>query len=178
MPKLWVHLAVVLALSAAGPVIAQAPAQPARNHVAVSAVCRWVDDGGRTHLSEVVPDRYKALATCTDSNRYELSPSQRRAAQQRVEEDRARAVRAAATPPLRPASAAERRAAGGSEPGMKQPAEVVTDATDCGTWWRLYDESIACFGPFRTTRGATKVEAFDVCNVIASPEPKCGPRSQ
>ncbi len=61
---------------------------------------------------------------------------------------------------------------------MKRPAEVVTDATDCGAWWRLYDESIACFGPFRTTRGATKVEAFEVCNVIASPVPKCGPRSQ
>ena len=59
---------------------------------------------------------------------------------------------------------------------MKRPAELVTDATDCETWWRLYDESTACFGPFRTTRGATKVEAFDVCNAVASPEPKCGPR--
>jgi hypothetical protein len=60
---------------------------------------------------------------------------------------------------------------------VKRPTEVVTDATDCATWWRIYDASVECFGPYRTTRGATKVEAFDKCNVIASPEPKCGPRS-
>jgi hypothetical protein len=53
---------------------------------------------------------------------------------------------------------------------------VVTDETDCPTWWRLYDDSIECFGPYRTTRGAIKVEGFDVCNVVQSPEPKCGPR--
>ena len=142
-----------------------------------TAICRWVDHGGHTHLSDRVPDRYKASATCTDSSRHELSPAQQRAAQQRVEADRAKAIRAAATPPLRPASAAERRAASASEPAIKRPAERVTDATDCGTWWRLYDESIACFGPFRTSRGATKVEAFEVCNVIVSPELQCGPRS-
>ena len=30
---------------------------------------------------------------------------------------------------------------------------------------------------YRTTRGAINVEGFDKCNVVASPEPKCGPRS-
>jgi heme-degrading monooxygenase HmoA len=34
MPKLWVHLAVVLALAVSGPAIVQAPAQPAQNPVA------------------------------------------------------------------------------------------------------------------------------------------------
>lgn len=59
----------------------------------------------------------------------------------------------------------------------KRPAELVTETTSCPTWWRLYDESGECFGPYRTARGATKAEAFDVCNVVLSPEPKCGPRS-
>jgi hypothetical protein len=145
---------------------------------AATPVCRWVDEAGRTHLTDVVPERYKAWATCTDSNRYELSASQRRAALKRVEEDRAATTRAAATPPLRPASGTERRTASASGSVVKRPAEGVTDATDCATWWHLYDESIACFGPFRTTRGATKVEAFEVCNAIASPEPMCGARSQ
>ena len=57
----------------------------------------------------------------------------------------------------------------------KRPAEIVTGATDCPTWWRLYDESAECFGPYRTTRGATKAEAFDKCTPIPSPELKCGP---
>ena len=59
---------------------------------------------------------------------------------------------------------------------MKRPTETVNDSTDCTTWWRLYDESAECFGPFRTTRGAIKPEAFDSCNVIPSPDLKCGPR--
>ena len=61
--------------------------------------------------------------------------------------------------------------------GVKRPAEVVTEATACSTWWRICDESVECFGPYRTTRGALKAEAFDTCNVVASPEPECGLRS-
>ena len=61
--------------------------------------------------------------------------------------------------------------------GVKRPAEVVTEATACSTWWRIHDESVECFGPYRTTRGAIKAEAFDTCNVVASPEPECGLRS-
>jgi len=113
--------------------------------LAAKPICRWVDGSGRTQISEVVPDRYRDLATCTDSQTYELTPQQRRAAEQRADEARAKAV---------------------------------TDTTDCATWWRLYEESAACFGPFRTNRGATRAEAFDVCNEIPSPEPKCGSASR
>lgn len=142
-------------------------------------VCRWVDDGGRTHVADNVPERYRATATCTDSQKYELTPAQQRAAQQRVADDRAKAARAAAVPAPRAASAtASQPAARAPGRAVKRPAEVVTDTTDCATWWRLYDESAACFGPFRTTRGATKAEAFDVCNVIVSPESRCGPRTE
>lgn len=51
----------------------------------------------------------------------------------------------------------------------------MTDDTDCETWRRLYRESEDCFGPYRTTRGGTKAEAFEKCNPIPSPELKCGP---
>jgi hypothetical protein len=60
---------------------------------------------------------------------------------------------------------------------VKRPLERITEATDCPTRWRLYDESTDCFGPYQTTHGATRVEAFDACNVIESPEPLCGLRS-
>ena len=141
-----------------------------------TSICRWVDERGRTQLAEVVPEKYKKVAICTDSRRYELSAEQRQAAERRVAEDKARARQAAAQPPANGASSAPRPASAASHPGAKRPTEVVTDATDCPTWWRIYDESVECFGPYRTTRGATKREGFDQCNVVASPEPKCGPR--
>ena len=140
-------------------------------------ICRWVDEKGRTQIAEVVPEKYRQVASCTDSQKYELSPEQRRAAEQGVAEDRARARKEAVKPPGEWASNAPRPSAAASRPGVKRPTEVVTDSTNCETWWRIYDESVECFGPYRTTRGATKVEAFDACNVVPSPESKCGPRS-
>jgi hypothetical protein len=125
----------------------------------------------------VVPEKYRKVAVCTDSQKYELSAEQRRAAEQRVTDDKERARKAAANPPSDRASSAARPARAASQAGTKRPTEVVTADTDCTTWWRIYDESVECFGPYRTTRGATKPEGFDRCNVVASPEPKCGPRS-
>ncbi len=141
-----------------------------------TSICRWVDERGRTQIAEVVPEKYKKAAICTDSRRYELSAEQRQAAERRVAEDKARARQAAAKPPANGASSAPRPAGAASQPGARRPAEVVTADTDCTTSWRIYDESVECFGPYRTTRGATKPEGFEKCNVVASPEPKCGPR--
>lgn len=146
--------------------------------LAAKPICRWVDGNGRTQISEVVPDRYRDLATCTDSQTYELTPQQRRAAEQRADEARAKAVRDAAKAPARAASSAPSPAGVVPQRVAKRPAETVTDTTDCATWWRLYEESAACFGPFRTNRGATKAEAFDVCNEVPNPEPKCGSASR
>ena len=139
-----------------------------------TSVCRWLDESGRTQVAEVVPDRYKKVATCSDSQKYEISPEQRRAAAERVAEDSERARQAAAKLPPERASNPARPAA---QPNTKRPTGVVTEATDCPTWWRIYDESVECFGPYRTARGATKVEGFDKCNVIPNPELTCGPRS-
>jgi hypothetical protein len=138
-------------------------------------ICRWVDDQGRTQMSDVVPEAYRAKATCVDSSRYEAAPQDRREAEQRAAAERARAASAAArTPPPAPAVALTAPAA--SAPPKKRPAETVTDRTDCATWWRLYDESGACFGPYRNVKGGIKPEAYERCNVIPSPEAKCGPR--
>lgn len=142
-----------------------------------TSICRWVDERGRTQIAEVAPERYKKAAICTDSRRYELSAEQRQAAERRVAEDKARARQAAAKPPANGASSSPRPARAASQPGARRPTEIVTDATDCPTSWRIYDESVKCFGPYRTTRGATKPEGFEKCNVVASPEPRCGPRS-
>jgi hypothetical protein len=139
-------------------------------------LCRWVDESGRTQISDVVPERYRKAATCTDSQAYELTPEQRREAERRAAELKARAQRQAAATPDAQASGASAPAAAASRPQAKRPARTVDDSTDCATWWRIFDESAECFGPFRTTRGAVKPEAFEHCNVVPSPELKCGPR--
>jgi hypothetical protein len=74
--------------------------------VQATSLCRWVDESGRTQIAEVVPEKYRKVAVCTDSRRYELSAEQRRAAEQRVADDRARAREAAAKPPSDRASTA------------------------------------------------------------------------
>jgi hypothetical protein len=149
-----------------------------RSTASATPLCRWVDEDGRTQISDVVPERYKNSATCSDSQKYELSPEQKRDAEQRAAEAQARkraeadaSSKAAATPPANTESAALPKAK-----SKKRPTEVITDDTDCPTRWRIYDESVECFGPYRTTRGATKPEAFDHCIDIPSPEVMCGPR--
>ncbi|CAN5919481.1 hypothetical protein BH11PSE8_BH11PSE8_28170 [soil metagenome] len=133
-------------------------------------VCRWADESGRIHIAEVVPEKYTRIADCKDSKSYELSPEQRQPSTRRTPEVEAGPGRAPVGSHGRPDARAAAR------PTVKRPAEAVTDATDCPTRWRLYDESAACFAPYRTTRGAIKAKAFDKCKVVESPEPKCGPR--
>src|SRR5512143_339175 len=69
-------------------------------------LCRWVDDAGRTQIADVVPERYRKAATCSDSQAYELTPEQRREAERRAAEDKARArQQAIATPKAQPSKA-------------------------------------------------------------------------
>jgi hypothetical protein len=152
---------------------------------AATPLCRWVDNNGRTQLAQTVPERYKAVATCTDSTRYDIPAAQLRAARQRADDERQRAARVArvAAPPLAASSPASApagapAASAASAPVPKRPAQAVTELTDCATSWRLYDESLACFGPFQTVHGAIKAEAYNVCNVVVSPEPRCGRRRE
>lgn len=135
-------------------------------------IYRWVDENGRTHLSDVVPERYRDAATRVDSRSHELTLEQQREARERAAREAERAGRAppaAAQAPQPPAPVVSPTAV------VKRPAQTVTESTDCTTWWRLYQEGQECFGPFRLVGGGIKPEAFDHCNEIPSPELRCGP---
>jgi hypothetical protein len=127
-------------------------------------------------MSDVVPDEFIQSATCSDSRKYELSPQQEREAERRVAKQQNRMRAKIIQPPTQAASSAPGITREQSVPIAKRPVEVITDTTNCQARWRIYDESVACFGPYRTTQGATKPEGFDKCNDIPSPEIKCGPR--
>lgn len=141
-----------------------------------ATIYRWVDEKGRTHLSDVVPEKYRKSAKRTDSGQYEVPAERRKEAEARAAKDKARAAEAARA---RASQAAAAPASAASAPApAKRPAEGVTESTDCDTWWRLFQESQDCFGPFRNVKGGIKPEAFEQCNPIPSPELKCGPLRQ
>jgi len=129
-----------------------------------TSICRWIDENGQTQFSDVVPESYKPVVTCTHSQK--IKPS----AEQRTVDGRSNNRLDKPSPP-----AASPRQSAASVPATKQFAETVTERTNCTTWRRLYDESGACFAPFRTVRGGIKAEAFAVCNEVPNPEAKCGP---
>ncbi|WP_291010072.1 DUF4124 domain-containing protein [Hydrogenophaga sp.] len=136
-------------------------------------IYRWVDDQGRTHWSDVVPEKYRNNATRVDTRQYELTPEQQREAAERAARERAHAPELPEPPAMAAPTPAAPQAPAPSV--VKRPVEQVTESTDCATWWRLYRESQECFGPFHTVGGGLKPEAFDHCNEIPSPELKCGP---
>jgi len=146
-----------------------------------ATVFRWVDDQGRVHYSETVPQRYRGSARPVDASSPEPTAAQRREALERAQTEKIRASGAASSSasgsaPGRPAAGAP-PASEASRPAGKRPAQVPGEQTDCETWQRLYLESLECFGPFRTVRGGIKPEAFEACNVVPEPPPtRCRPR--
>lgn len=134
--------------------------------VAAATVYRWVDDEGRTHYGEQVPERYRATARVIGVDSAEPTPQQQRDAAERARElqQRAEALRAAGT-----ASAPAAASRPASAPPAKRPPQAPAADTDCATWQRLYEESLACFAPFRTVRGRTRPEAFEVCTPVDEP---------
>lgn len=136
-----------------------------------TVVYRWVDEGGRTHMSDVVPEKYRRSARPVELGPYEVSPDARKQAEERAARDKAAAT---TNLPVHGAKAPQAASVASTIPS-RRPSQAVTSTTDCATWRRLYQESMDCFGPYRTTRGGIKPEAFDNCNVIPSPDEKCGP---
>jgi hypothetical protein len=141
-----------------------------------SLICHWIDEEGHTQFGDIIPHQYASVAVCTDSKQYELTAEQKKEAQERKAAEQAKALTDQATQPNKTDSRKSRPSTAKAKTVMKRPIEVITDATDCPTRWRIYDESAACFGPFKTVRGI-KSEAYDSCNEVPNPEPKCGLRS-
>ena len=129
-------------------------------------IYRWVDETGRTHLSDVVPDRYKRSAVRVDPQLPEPTPAQRREAEARAARER---QRAAAIQSAGPAASAPGSLSAGAASARPSGAEA-----DCETSRRRYQESQECFAPFRLANGAVRAEAFAHCTVVPDPSVACG----
>ncbi len=141
-------------------------------------IYRWVDETGRVHYSDSVPQKYKKGAAVIDTREMEISAAQRqesaeRAARERafVEEAQRRRERDEAL------SSADARYLAPQAPQVGDLARqlVVPPNASCATRQQLYRESQECFAPFRMVRGGLRPEAFLVCGRgIPDPAPECG----
>jgi hypothetical protein len=125
---------------------------------------RWVDESGRTHITDTVPEQYRKSATRIDTRQFEATSEQRREAEERAERERAR-VRAIQ----------EERARGARPAAAPAAAPRQAAAADCAELHRRYRESLDCFAPYIQANGTTKAEAYSKCAVVKDPSPECGP---
>jgi len=127
-------------------------------------IYRWVDENGRTHFGDSVPGKYKKSATRVHARQLEPTDAQRRQAAERARAGPAQEENARA--PSRTIPSEQSAGAGQSGNG---------NALDCETAHRRYRESIDCFARYLTVSGAPRAEAFDHCQVMLDPSPRCGP---
>ncbi|NUZ07857.1 DUF4124 domain-containing protein [Piscinibacter koreensis] len=137
-------------------------------------IYRWTDESGRTHLSDVVPERYKRSAQRVDSRQFELSEAERRQG-----EARAAALRQAAATPASAASAPRgaRLGAGGvrsAASGAPTAGSTAPTAEDCSMLQRQYLASQGCFAPCRQANGSINAECAARCPQVVDPSPRCG----
>lgn len=137
--------------------------------VEAATIYRWTDDQGKTHYAESVPEKYQKSAQPLSPANSSPTQEQQREARERAarENNRASEIEAAASK-TRPASKPAP-----STQAPKRPAQVPDEKTDCETWTRLFRESLDCFGPYRTTRGATREEAFTYCTPVDELPSRC-----
>lgn len=124
-------------------------------------VYRWVDEAGKTHYGDIVPDKYKQTAKRVDAQDAETSEAQRRETADRVAREKAKLD----------ALQQEREGRAGPEQSASPPP-----AAQAGSECEEYLASQECFAPYRLANGAIKPEAFEKCQAVSQPT-GCSPPS-
>lgn len=134
-------------------------------------IYRWVDENGRPHFSDTVPENYRSTATRIDLPHATPTAAQRQEAESRAAKDRAKASEVDNKDHSNKKSAVSGMGTKPVAPGNQSSA--TGQGNDCETLFRLYWKSQECFGPYRLPNGI-KAEAFQHCTVVPDPSPKCG----
>ena len=119
-------------------------------------VYRWVDETGKTHYGDIVPDKYKQTAKKVGVQDVETSEAQRRETADRVAREKAKL------------EALQREREGRPEPSAPAPAAAQA-GSECEEQMKKYAASQECFAPFRLANGAINPEAFQKCQVVSQP---------
>lgn len=113
-------------------------------------VFKWLDEKGQVHYGNQVPEKYKSRA---HSLPLSVAPADATPAPK------------SANVPAPPKEA---------KPVVAAPSPTPTPAkneTPCQAAQRKYEESAACFAPYRNVNGGIKPEAFEHCKEMKQPPP-------
>ena len=140
--------------------------------VSVSAqgadVFRWVDENGKVHYGDAIPEKYKQQAKKVDGAGG-VTGAQRQEAESRPARERARAE-----------SLQKARESKTDAPQLAAPPATgdPKPVDQCEEQMRKYLESQDCFAPYVNATGGIKPEAFQRCTEVKQPigcYPKTGP---
>lgn len=129
-------------------------------------LCRWENAEGRTVVADRVPAKYKDVAECIDSRRFELTAEERRegearaAAERKAAEQRSQEV------------AAQQQSTSTARPVIRTAARKPS-ADDCAAQFRRYQASQGCFAPYFILNGI-RTEAYANCVEVPDPSFTCG----
>lgn len=138
-----------------------------------ATIFRWVDDSGRTHVADVVPERYERRAERIDTRQWSL-PAEHIEAAQRELARRLTQLDASRQEPDR-ASSMPAPTAGVITSSTSAPRRTSADP-DCAALRRAYAASQECFAPFQNVNGTMKPGAFETCVELPDPSAVCGIR--
>ena len=162
---IYAHLRSRFCVAALALIALQASAAP---------IYRWVDENGRTQMSDTVPEKYRKSAKRTDTEQFNVSPEARKLAEERGAKEKALVDQLASRRKNEEASSSP------AAPAASAPKSRDSDAansSDCATWRRMYRESQACFAPYHNADGSLKPGAHENCTEVGNPEAKCGVES-
>lgn len=128
---------------------------------ASAAVYRWVDDTGAVHYGDSVPEAHKNKAKPIS-----VAPSPTEAERAAAEDRRAH------DKSLAEAARKAQETAQGKTATLPPPASAGAGGKrTCEQEWQAWEQSAACFAPFRNASGGIRAEAFKKCTEL--PAPKC-----
>jgi len=123
-------------------------------------VFKWVDENGKVHYGESVPERYKQHAKKVDLSGVEVSDEQRQEAEARRAREKAQAESLQGTREAR---------TGAPQPAAPPPPDVPKSGNECQEQMKKYLESQDCFAPYRNANGGINPEAFQHCSEVKQP---------
>jgi hypothetical protein len=161
---------VAAAMLGAACVASAASADPDASGTAAArdagAIYEWVDDSGRMHASDTVPEKYKSVAKRIDPNRTRLPADEQEAAERQAAALKAKAASAVA---LSPNSTAAQ--GGAARPGYLSASTPGPDTVECAAWRRQVSTSRECFVAFSNRHGAGVLRS---CSNEPDPPPPAG----
>jgi hypothetical protein len=123
-------------------------------------IWRWVDEAGKVHYGDTVPDKYKSVAKQVHAEDA-VSDEDRRAAAERANREKGKVME------LR--SAREAGAQTPPTPPSDQPKQSSCDAR-----WQAYLDNAACYAPFHVANGGLREGALETCGPTVQEPQNCG----